>query len=48
MLSGVVPVLYTATQALVERLPWVPLPDLTNELPLALVDGITQIGRAHV
>lgn len=42
MLSGIVPVLYTAIQAIVERLPSVPTAALINELPLSFVDGITR------
>ncbi|KAI0081450.1 hypothetical protein K474DRAFT_1587777 [Panus rudis PR-1116 ss-1] len=42
MISGVVPALYTAIQAIVERLPSVPMPSLNNELPLAFMDGISR------
>ncbi|KAF9484952.1 hypothetical protein BDN70DRAFT_910458 [Pholiota conissans] len=42
MLSGVVPGLYTAIQALVEYLPSVPAPSVETELPLALLDGFTR------
>ncbi|TCD70606.1 hypothetical protein EIP91_002636 [Steccherinum ochraceum] len=42
MVSGVVPALYAAGQAIVEHLPAVPVPQLTNELPLALLDGLTR------
>ncbi|KAK7688981.1 hypothetical protein QCA50_007672 [Cerrena zonata] len=42
MLSGVVPALYTAIQAAVDKFPEVPIPSLTSELPLALMDGISR------
>ncbi|THH31552.1 hypothetical protein EUX98_g2647 [Antrodiella citrinella] len=42
MISGVVPALYTGAQAIVDHLPAVPMPQLTNELPLALLDGLTR------
>lgn len=42
MLSGVVPGLYTAIQALVEYLPSVPAPSAETELPLAVLDGFTR------
>lgn len=42
MVSGVVPALYTAAQAIVERLPAVPTPQLSNEFPLAMLDGLTR------
>ncbi|KAF8162832.1 hypothetical protein B0H34DRAFT_693097 [Crassisporium funariophilum] len=42
MLSGVVPGLYAAVQALVEYLPNVPMPSAETELPLAIVDGFTR------
>ncbi|EPQ58660.1 hypothetical protein GLOTRDRAFT_137305 [Gloeophyllum trabeum ATCC 11539] len=44
IVSGVVPVLYTAIQALVERLPAsaIPQPSIHTELPLSLMDGLTR------
>lgn len=42
VLSGVVPVLYTLTQAIVEYLPAVPVPGPQTELPLAFLDGLTR------
>lgn len=42
MVSGVVPALYTGIQAGVDKLPTVPIPSLTSELPLALMDGISR------
>jgi hypothetical protein len=42
VLSGVVPGLYAAVQAIVDVLPSVPPPSLETELPLAIVDGITR------
>lgn len=42
MLSGVVPLLYVAMQALVEALPTIPTPSLNTELPLSFFDGMTR------
>ncbi|KAK2460672.1 hypothetical protein APHAL10511_007142 [Amanita phalloides] len=42
MVSPAIPILYTLMQAVVEFLPVVPTPSATNELPLALLDGITR------
>lgn len=42
MLSGVVPGLYTAVQAIVDRLPAVPPMSMNTELPLSIVDGFTR------
>ncbi|KAI0373226.1 hypothetical protein BV20DRAFT_963044 [Pilatotrama ljubarskyi] len=42
MLSGVVPAFYTAVQAAVEKLPYVPTPAFQNEVPLAAIDGMTR------
>ncbi|KAH8102951.1 hypothetical protein BXZ70DRAFT_985961 [Cristinia sonorae] len=42
VVSGVVPALYAGAQAIVERLPAVPTPQLNNEVPLALLDGLTR------
>ncbi|KAI0781431.1 hypothetical protein BD413DRAFT_505249 [Trametes elegans] len=42
MLSGVVPVFYTAVQAVVEKLPYVPTPAFENEVPLAVIDGLSR------
>ncbi|KAL1947262.1 hypothetical protein VTO73DRAFT_14223 [Trametes versicolor] len=42
MLSGVVPAFYTAVQAAVEKLPSVPTPAFENEVPLAVLDGMTR------
>ncbi|KAF7363826.1 hypothetical protein MSAN_01040500 [Mycena sanguinolenta] len=42
MVSGVVPVLYTAVQAIVEMLPSVPEMTIHTELPLSVVDGFTR------
>ncbi|KAF9009500.1 hypothetical protein BDQ17DRAFT_1397792 [Cyathus striatus] len=42
MLSGTVPALYTAVQALVDYLPAVPALSADIELPLAIVDGFTR------
>ena len=42
MLSGVVPVLYGAVQALVEYLPNVPASSGELELPLSVIDGFTR------
>ncbi|KAI0806834.1 hypothetical protein C8Q74DRAFT_1224576 [Fomes fomentarius] len=43
MLSGVVPVFYTAIQAGVEKLPWVPVPSFELELPLAVWDSFSRV-----
>lgn len=42
MLSGVFPILYTLSQAIVEYLPAVPMPGPGTELPLAILDGFTR------
>jgi len=42
MVSGVVPALYAAIQALIEILPVVPTPSLVLELPLSLLDGFSR------
>jgi hypothetical protein len=42
MASGVWPVFFTLTQVLVEYLPAVPTPGLTNELPLSFVDALSR------
>ena len=42
MLSGVVPVFYTAVQAAVDKLPWVPIPSFELEVPLATFDGFSR------
>ena len=42
MLSGVVPGLYAAVQAIIEYLPGVPIISSETELPLALLDGFTR------
>ncbi|RPD59282.1 hypothetical protein L226DRAFT_465280 [Lentinus tigrinus ALCF2SS1-7] len=42
MYSGVVPAFYTAVQATVDKLPWVPAPSLQLEMPLALFDGFSR------
>ncbi|KIK03761.1 hypothetical protein K443DRAFT_676433 [Laccaria amethystina LaAM-08-1] len=42
ILSGTVPALYTAVQALIDYLPAVPAPSAGLELPLAIVDGFTR------
>ncbi|KAJ6502110.1 hypothetical protein C8R45DRAFT_975423 [Mycena sanguinolenta] len=42
MVSGVVPVFYTAVQAIVEMLPSVPEMSIHTELPLSIVDGFTR------
>lgn len=42
MLSGVVPGLYAAIQAIVDFLPAVPAPSAEQELPLSIVDGFTR------
>ncbi|KAK7038085.1 hypothetical protein R3P38DRAFT_2696570 [Favolaschia claudopus] len=42
MVSGVVPVFYTAVQAIVEMLPSVPQMSIHTELPLSFVDGFTR------
>jgi len=42
MLSGVVPGLYAAIQAIVDFLPVVPAPSAELELPLSIVDGFTR------
>ncbi|KAF9265825.1 hypothetical protein L218DRAFT_986023 [Marasmius fiardii PR-910] len=42
MVSGLVPALYTAIQALVDALPAVPNPSLNLELPLSLFDGFSR------
>ena len=42
MLSGVVPLFYTAVQAAVDRLSWVPTPSFELEAPLALLDSISR------
>jgi len=42
MLSGVVPGLYAAIQAIVDFLPAVPAPSAELELPLSMVDGFTR------
>ncbi|KAI0628728.1 hypothetical protein C8Q77DRAFT_1067120 [Trametes polyzona] len=42
MLSGVVPAFYTAVQAAVEKLPYVPAPSFNSEVPLAALDGMTR------
>ena len=42
MLSGVVPAFYTAIQAAVDKLPYVPTPSFENEVPLATLDGLTR------
>ncbi|KAF8745007.1 hypothetical protein AX14_012014 [Amanita brunnescens Koide BX004] len=42
MVSATFPLLYTISQAIVEFIPSVPLPTAANEIPLALVDGISR------
>ncbi|KAH9890569.1 hypothetical protein C8Q73DRAFT_704812 [Cubamyces lactineus] len=42
MLSGVVPAFYTAIQAAVDKLPYVPTPAFENEVPLATLDALTR------
>lgn len=42
MVSGVVPVLYAAVQAIVEYLPSVPALSGETELPLSIIDGFTR------
>ncbi|TBU24833.1 hypothetical protein BD311DRAFT_741588 [Dichomitus squalens] len=42
MLSGVVPAFYTAVQATVDKLPWVPTPSLELEAPLAVFDAFSR------
>ncbi|KAF8626373.1 hypothetical protein AX15_005023 [Amanita polypyramis BW_CC] len=42
MTSVTFPVLYTLVQAIVDFMPAVPTPSATNELPLALLDGLTR------
>ncbi|KAI0323849.1 hypothetical protein GY45DRAFT_515461 [Cubamyces sp. BRFM 1775] len=42
MLSGVVPAFYTAIQAAVDKLPYVPIPAFENEVPLATLDALTR------
>ncbi|PPQ63345.1 hypothetical protein CVT24_006718 [Panaeolus cyanescens] len=42
MLSGVVPVLYAAGQAIADNLPYVPGPSAQLEFPLSVVDGFTR------
>ncbi|KDQ33972.1 hypothetical protein PLEOSDRAFT_1091707 [Pleurotus ostreatus PC15] len=44
MVSGTVPALYAAIQALIEYLPesFVPISSFENEIPLAIVDGFTR------
>jgi len=42
MLSGVFPILYTLTQAVVEYFPAVPMPGPESEIPLAVLDGFTR------
>jgi len=42
MLSGVIPGLYAAIQAIVDYLPAVPAPSAELELPLSIVDGFTR------
>ena len=42
MLSGVVPAFYTAVQATVDKLPWVPVPSFELEAPLAVFDAFSR------
>ncbi|CAL1703390.1 unnamed protein product [Somion occarium] len=42
MISGVFPALYTGIQAIVDKLPSVPTPSLTYELPLAFMDSLSR------
>ena len=42
MVSATFPLLYAISQAIVEFIPSVPLPSAANELPLALLDGISR------
>ncbi|KAL0947576.1 hypothetical protein HGRIS_013664 [Hohenbuehelia grisea] len=42
MVSGTIPAFYAAVQAVVDRLPVVPWPSFTTEMPLAVVDGFTR------
>lgn len=42
MVSGVVPALYAAVQAIVDALPSVPIPSAELELPLSVLDGISR------
>lgn len=42
MYSGVVPAFYTAMQAVVEKLPWVPTPSYETEMPLAVWDAFSR------
>ncbi|KAI0792553.1 hypothetical protein C8Q75DRAFT_792143 [Abortiporus biennis] len=42
MISGVVPILYTVFQALVDTVPSVPAPAITHELPLSFLDGLSR------
>ncbi|KAJ2913573.1 hypothetical protein MD484_g6841, partial [Candolleomyces efflorescens] len=42
MVSGIVPALYAAVQAIVDALPSVPAPSANTELPLSILDGITR------
>ncbi|EMD34364.1 hypothetical protein CERSUDRAFT_117243 [Gelatoporia subvermispora B] len=42
MISGTVPAFYTVIQTIVESLPSVPFPQLTTELPTAVLDGFTR------
>ncbi|KAJ2924598.1 hypothetical protein H1R20_g12492, partial [Candolleomyces eurysporus] len=42
MVSGIVPALYAAVQAIVDNLPSVPAPSAETELPLSILDGITR------
>jgi hypothetical protein len=42
MVSATFPLLYTLAQAFADFIPSVPLPTATNELPLALFDGLSR------
>jgi hypothetical protein len=42
MVSGVVPLLYTTIQTVIEILPTVPAPSLGSELPLSVLDGFSR------
>ncbi|KAH9483609.1 hypothetical protein JR316_0003079 [Psilocybe cubensis] len=42
MISGIVPALYTAIQAIVDNLPYVPEISAELEVPLSLLDGFTR------
>ncbi|PFH53589.1 hypothetical protein AMATHDRAFT_73399 [Amanita thiersii Skay4041] len=42
MTSGTFPLLYAVVQAVTDHLPVVPMPSATNEIPLAIIDGITR------